>query len=639
MTADFSFVAEPRTDAPQAPRLPRSPLGFVLYFVRLRPWWYLGMFLSETVVSCSSILLPYAISEILRTATKPHNVSLFEAIATPFYLFGALSISEVIFSRLAGLLQFWLGPVQRQDATRALYHYLQYHSHRYFSNNFAGALAHRIGEAAMGVNQLLWAILFDFWPVAIVLSVSTILLARANTGLAVFVGVWALVFVGASFWLAKRCRPHAVKAAAARSETTGKLVDTVTNHASVRLFSRLGFERDYLDGYMAHELEAMRTSMWYAERVRWFQWISAATLKIGTLGYTLRLWNEGLIGAPEFVLATGLALLIINEARNLSRRFLEFFEFIGNVSNGVNTILVGHELVDRDNAIAPAISRGEIEFDRVGFAYAEDQKKIFDDLSVRILAGQRVGLVGLSGSGKSTFVNLILRMYEPQSGQIRIDGHDLASVTQDALHEQIGLIPQEPSLFHRSLRDNIRFGRLDASDAEVEHAAARARAHEFIAHMREGYDAMVGERGVKLSGGQRQRIAIARVILKNAPILILDEATASLDSITERAIQETLDDAMGGKTVIVVAHRLSTIAHLDRILVFDQGCIVEDGSHAQLLARCGTYHRLWQKQIDGFLPDSVGPGPVRSNGTSSAQSAEANLRRHSEWDALSTETV
>jgi ATP-binding cassette subfamily B protein len=300
--------------------------------------------------------------------------------------------------------------------------------------------------------------------------------------------------------------------------------------------------------------------------------------------------------------ATSLSLLIISEARNLSKRFLEFFEHIGNVSNGVYTIIQPHEIIDRDNAIAPIISQGRIEFRHVRFSYSPG-KPVFDNLSVTIQPGERVGLVGFSGSGKSTFVNLILRLFDPQSGQIVIDGVDIRDMTQDALHTQISLIPQDPSLFHRTLLENIRYGRLEATEKEVVEAAEKAHAHDFIAPMQQGYDALVGERGVKLSGGQRQRIAIARVILKNAPILILDEATSSLDSITEKAIQETLDLAMDEKTVIVVAHRLSTIAHLDRILVFDRGQIIEDGTHAKLLTQRGAYYRLWTMQAGGFLPE------------------------------------
>lgn len=593
--------------APNAPELPDTPFLFICYFVNQFRWWYVLMVLLEIAHATCGIMLPYAIGEMIRSVTR-HSTGdsklIFDILRQPLILFTSLSIGEVVFGRSAGLLQTILHPIHRQHIVRSLYAYLQQHSHRYLSSSFAGALAHRIAETSLGVTQTMQMMITEFMPVIIVYIVSTILLYRAYPPLAAFVGIWAVLFISISFWLATRCRIYSRKAAAARSETTGIIVDSVTNLTSSRLFARLGFERRYLNDQLKRELREVRKSNWYSERIRWFQFISAAILKIGTLYYSLSLWSQGKIAAADFVVATSLSLLIISEARNLSKRFLEFFEHIGNVANGVHTIIQPHEIIDRDNAINHAITKGSIEFRQVYFSYSSE-KTVFTNLSVTIQPGERVGLVGFSGSGKSTFVNLILRLFDPQSGQILIDGVDIKDMTQEALHSQISLIPQDPSLFHRTLLENILYGRLEASQAELIEAARKAYADDFIAQMKEGYDSLVGERGVKLSGGQRQRIAIARVILKDAPILILDEATSSLDSITEKAIQDTLDSAMNGKTVIVVAHRLSTIAHLDRILVFNHGRIIEDGTHSQLLAKGGAYQRLWQMQAGGFLPVSA----------------------------------
>jgi ATP-binding cassette, subfamily B, bacterial len=590
--------------APGAPPLPATPFRFICYFIGKYRWWYAAMVVLEAANSTCTILVPYATGQVIKAVTQAHeqSVALLATLSGPLWLFVALSIGEVVFSRAGGTCQIIIGPRQRQTVTRALYAYLQHHSHRYLSNDFAGSLAHRISETSMGVSQTLWTVIFDFWPMAIVFSVAVVILGHAHRGLAELVGIWAVFFVSTSFWLATRCRPYAVNAAAARSETTGKVVDAVTNLTSTRLFARLGFEREYLDAQLRKELRAVRESNWYSERVRWFQYIASAVLKVGVLYYALTLWGRGEITVAEFVVACTTALLIINEARNLSRRFLEFFEYVGNVANGVHTIVRPHEIVDVPEAVPARITRGRIEFRDVSFGYSPEQP-IFRNLSVTIPAGQRVGLVGFSGSGKSTFVSLILRLYDPQSGRILIDGTDIHLMTQESLHGQLSLIPQDPNLFHRSLMENIRYGRLEATEEEVMESARKAYAHEFIMQIKDRYESLVGERGVKLSGGQRQRIAIARVVVKNAPILILDEATSSLDSITEQAIQETLDEVMKGKTVIVVAHRLSTIAHLDRILVFDQGRIIEDGSHAELLARGGAYHRLWSRQAGGFVLD------------------------------------
>ncbi|MEC5387506.1 ABC transporter ATP-binding protein [Uliginosibacterium sp. H3] len=611
--------------APGVPHLPATPFRFILYFVAQYRWRYAGMVLFETLNATCGILIPYALSTIIKAVTATqglaaHAGSIIHSLRGPLVLFFAFSIGEVIFGRLAGAIQIRLGPRQRQNVSRHVYEYLQYHSHRYFSGNFAGALAHRISETSMGVTQTLWSIITEFWPITIIIGVSIALLFNAHAQLGIFASVWAVCFIGISFWLAKKCQPHAFKAASARSETTGVIVDSVTNVTSARLFARFGFERQNLDVTLASELQAVRRSNGYSERVRWFQFSASAVLKIGLLYYALTLWDAGMISVGDFVMAVSLSLLIINEARNLSRRFLEFFEYIGNVANGVHTIVQGHELVDDDDAKTLAVTRGAIEFRDVSFAYdgeKDDSARVFSHLDVSIPAGQRVGLVGLSGSGKSSFVSLLLRLYDPQGGQILIDGQDIRHVTQDSLHAQLSLIPQDPSLFHRSLLENIRYGRVEASDDEVVAAARKASAHEFIAEIKEGYAAMVGERGVKLSGGQRQRIAIARVILKNAPVLILDEATSALDSITENAIQNTLDEVMHGKTVIVVAHRLSTIAHLDRILVFANGRIVDDGTHNELLTRQGEYFRLWSRQAGGFLPEAS-PTPVHNEAPLSA---------------------
>ncbi len=600
--------SKPFQRAAEAPALPTNPVGFIWHFVNYFRWWYVVIVILEALHATCGIMLPYAIGEIIRGVTRSahDNKPVLDAMSQPLMLFVALSVGEVAFGRSAGLLQTIRHPIHRQHIVRSLYAYLQQHSHRYLSSSFAGALAHRISETSLGVTQTMAMLISEFMPVIIVYIVSTALLYRAYPPLAAFVGLWAVLFISISFWLATRCRIFARKAAAARSETTGNIVDAVTNLTSSRLFARLDFERQYLNEQLRRELIEVRKSNWYSERIRWFQFISAAILKIGTLFYSLSLWSQGKISAADFVVATSLSLLIISEARNLSKRFLEFFEHIGNVSNGVCTIIQPHEIIDRDNAIVHPITQGRIEFRQVQFSYSPE-KHVFDNLSVTIQPGERVGLVGFSGSGKSTFVNLILRLFDPQSGQILIDGVDIRDMTQDALHAQISLIPQDPSLFHRTLLENIRYGRLEATEAELIEAARKAYAHDFIVPMSDGYHSLVGERGVKLSGGQRQRIAIARVILKNAPILILDEATSSLDSITEKAIQDTLDLVMHDKTVIVVAHRLSTIAHLDRILVFDRGQIIEDGTHTKLLAQGGAYYQLWTMQAGGFLPEESNP--------------------------------
>jgi ATP-binding cassette subfamily B protein len=590
----------------RVPVLPGDPFSFLLHFFRYYRWWYVLIVILEIGASTSGILTPYAIGQIVGNVTDVIGAQeqIFTAVAFPLGLYVLLNLSEVIFSRASSACRINIAPRLRARVTSELYAYLQHHSHRFLSNNFAGALASRISETSMGVNMTLWTLIFDFLPIAVTLAVSIILLWHASVELSLFTLIWALLFLSISYWLARRCRPLAQKSAEARSTTTGKVVDAVTNLASVRLFAMLDFERGYLDGYLRNEISASRRWLWSNEKILWFQYLSALILKVGTLLFALLLWQRNHISVADFVMSVSLSLLIIGEVRNVSRRFIDLFEYIGNIANGVHTIVRDHEIVDRPDAQPLRITHGCIELRDVSFGYTP-HSKVFDGLNLRIEGGQRVGLVGYSGSGKSTLLNLILRLYDPQQGSILIDGQDIRDVTQQSLHEQISLIPQDPGLFHRTLLENIRYGRPDADRDEIELAARRADAHDFIQQMPSQYESLVGERGVKLSGGQRQRISIARVIVKNAPILIMDEATSSLDSITEQAIQNSLDTLMQNKTVIVVAHRLSTIAHLDRILVFNRGRIVEDGSHADLLAAGGAYARLWNRQANGFLVEET----------------------------------
>ncbi|MBL0952441.1 MAG: ABC transporter ATP-binding protein, partial [Pseudomonas sp.] len=548
---------------------------------------------------------PWGVGQFTRLVSE--GLSAEQALVVlqwPVLLFAGVVLLEVLFTRGATGVHIRVLPQQRRTVTHAVFAYLQQHSHRFVSSEFAGALAHRVSEVALGVNQTLSILLFDLIPLVVTLSLATLLLWTASSLLAAFMFGWSVLFILVCYHLAKRSHPLAQQYSSARSTSTGKVVDAVTNLTNIRLFARHSYEHGYLGDFLEREVGAAYRSFGYMEKIRWFQSLSGMSLKIGVLLLSLYLWRSGQISIATFVMSTSLSLLIINDVASLSRRFLEFFEATGNIANGVRTLIRPHEVVDKPDAGKLEVSQGRVDFRNVTFGYAPD-KPIFEQLDLVIPAGQRVGLVGSSGSGKSTLLNLLLRLYDVNGGHVLIDGTDVREVTQHSLHQQIGLIPQEPGLFHRSIRENIHYGRLDASQDELAAAIHRAGASAFIESMDKGYDSLVGERGVKLSGGQRQRIAIARVLLKNAPILVMDEATSSLDSITERFIQDKLDEIMEGKTVIVVAHRLSTVAHLDRILVFDKGRVVEDGSHQELLKKRGYYYRLWSRQSDGMFNEEA----------------------------------
>ncbi|MGR8949796.1 MAG: ABC transporter ATP-binding protein [Gammaproteobacteria bacterium] len=583
--------------------LPQSPFTFCVRYLRIYGLVVGFILLFEAGQSACSILLPYAIKQIMDTVAlagdSPENIW---ALLTPsLWLFAGFNLGVVLFSRASGTILVMLGPALRRRIRRELFQHLQQHSQRYFLSNFAGSLSNRIAEVSMSVAHTLWTILFDFWPLAISFLVSLYLLSAVHLKLALTLAAWVVSYVLISYWLATKCRVYARKFAAARSVVSGKIVDSVSNIMNAKLFARRDFEKHYLEHYLDLEVSRARETYWFMEWIRWFQYIAAMILMIGIVGYALVIWADDGMTVGEFTMAASLSLLLIEQARGLSRRFLEFFEYIGNINDGVNIIVIPHEVTDTTTEEL-VVNKARIEIDHLGFEYVTG-KPVFEDLTLNIEAGEKVGLVGFSGSGKSSLLNLILRLFEPQSGEIRVDGQNVANVTQESLRASIAMIPQDPMLFHRSLMENIRYGRLDASDEEVIEAAKKAHAHEFIIETEHGYNSLVGERGVKLSGGQRQRIALARAILKSSPILLLDEATSSLDSVTERHIQDSLSYLMQDKTVLVIAHRLSTLSHLDRIIVFHEGRIIEDGNHAELLAQEGHYATMWAMQAGGFLPD------------------------------------
>jgi len=584
---------------------PKRPWGFVWHYLSLYPGWYWSIALLQIGAAMTATLMPYAIGRITGAVSEGlwDNVDLWQASLPALGLLFGLAVAQMLFARGATLCMIMVRPQQKIRIIRELFAYLQQHSPRYFSEHFAGSLAHRISEGSIGLLEITWSLVVEMLPILVVLITSLVLLTLASPWL----GLGLLLWVGAYSWLAfvlsRKAQVLASSHAQARSVTTGKIVDAVGNLSSIRLFARQGFELDYLTRYQNEEKQAAQRSFFYQEKIRLLQDSLSVVLRVGLVVLALYLWHVGKIDVGQLVMVATLGLMIVAQCSFLSMQFMHFFEFIGNIENSINTLLQPHEMPDRDNAVPARIEKGSIHFRDVSFGYTPD-KPIFKHFTLDIRAGQRVGIVGFSGSGKSTLLSLLLRSYDPQSGTIEVDGLDIQGMTQQSLHTHIALIPQEPGLFHRSLRENIGYGDVNASDAQIILAAKRAHAHAFITQMPEGYEALIGERGVKLSGGQRQRIAIARALLKNAPIMVLDEATASLDSETESLIQGSLDDIMADKTVLVVAHRLSTIAHLDRIVVLDKGQIVEDGSHSQLLERRGLYYRLWQRQSDGLLSET-----------------------------------
>jgi ATP-binding cassette subfamily B multidrug efflux pump len=479
------------------------------------------------------------------------------------------------------------------------------HDVAYFQADFAGRLANRIAQAGPAIRDIAVTLLDTLLYVAIFAATALGVFASVSVWLTMPMLIWIGLYIALLRYFVPRAQARSLKNADARSALVGRIVDSYTNILTVKLFARTEEERSAVRGALERHTETFLAQFRLITGVTGVLSIMNSLLLVSTAGLSILLWSRGQMTSGEA--ATGLALVmrILAMSGWVMQTVRGIFENVGVVQESMLTIARPHGIVDAPTAPPLVVDRGEIVFDRVAFHYGKEGG-VIQNLSFRIAPGEKVGLVGPSGAGKSTITSLLLRLHDLEAGRILLDGQDIATVRQDSLREAIAVVTQDTSLLHRSIRDNIAYGRPGASQREIEEAARLAHADAFIAELsdhrdRTGYDAQVGERGVKLSGGQRQRIAIARVILKNAPILVLDEATSALDSEVEGAIQDSLATLMEGKTVIAIAHRLSTIAALDRLIVLDRGEIVEEGSHAALLDRNGVYARLWRRQSGGFL--------------------------------------
>ena len=482
-------------------------------------------------------------------------------------------------------------------------------SMEFYQDEFAGRVAAKVMQSALAVRDICM-ILGDILVFVLIYFVTLVaVVGNFNLWMLLpFLG-WVVLYGFALRYFVPRLSRVAQSQADARSLMTGRITDAYTNIATVKLFSHAGREAGYARSAMQEFLQTVHRQMRLVSGFEIVNHILSMLLIISTAGMVLWLWTQGRVGIGAVAAATAMALRLSGISHWVMWEMASLFEQVGTVQDGINTLSRSHTINDLPDAKALIVTQGEVRFEDVNFSYG-GPRPVIQNLSLRIAPGEKIGLVGRSGSGKSTIVNLLLRFYDVEQGRVLIDGIDIHHVTQDSLRAQVGMVTQDTSLLHRSVRDNILYGRPDATDVDMIAAAKRAEAHDFILNLmdakgRIGYDAHVGERGVKLSGGQRQRIAIARVMLKDAPILLLDEATSALDSEVEAAIQASLYRLMEGKTVVAIAHRLSTIAAMDRLIVLDKGRIVEEGSHRDLLATGGLYARLWAHQSGGFLGEEA----------------------------------
>lgn len=566
------------------------------------PWAFILLVFGIVTIEVLGLYLPIIYKDVIDTlavSSIGDPVSKAQLLGY-IYLIGALMFAIWTLHRVCGLAGTHLVSRVMSNLLDTSFTYLHGHSYAFFNNSFIGSLVTKVSRFSRSYEKIFDQLAWNLMPTILTVVLTIIVLYQLDRLFGLILIGWTALFLVLTMGFMRYQLRYDVAVAESESETTGHIADTITNHLNLKLFAATQTETRHFNR-ITRTLQKTRETAWtldtVSQGIRGFMMIS---LEFSVMIIAINFWSAGKLTIGEVSLIQVYLVKITNEIWGLGRYLRKIFEAMADAQEMTEILLEPHEVMNKPGATKLAVKHGEILFDNVSFGY-HDKTSILDEFSCKIQPGERVALIGQSGGGKTTIVKLLFRFFDLNSGSIRIDGHDIATVTQDSLREQIALVPQEPILFHRSLLENIRYARPDATVTQVIKAAKLAHCHEFIVRTPEQYETLVGERGVKLSGGERQRIAIARAILKNAPILVLDEATSSLDSESERYIQESLRELMKGRTTIVIAHRLSTIMQMDRIVVIEKGKIVEEGTHSQLLkVKKGTYQKLWQIQAGSF---------------------------------------
>lgn len=588
---------------------PRRPVAFLAYFLkRLTLWQKLALFLifvGSIAATISSFAILYSFKLLVDNLTTVDTADVWGALRYPFLLIILFCFAHSLSFRIRDTIDAFSVPYIQNALRELLLSNLLRHSHEYFHDRFSGELVNKLGNVNQAFSNLMWdRFINGFVPTGAAILSSLVILGGIDINLSAILLVATITLILAVRFLGHYVGNASAHLADTESAISGQVVDTITNISSVKGFASGAYEMGLLRAIQRPFVKAYQRSLLW-QNIFWGVFNFATNvLIIIMIWYLIAHWSTGQYSTGDIAVCILILWDMWERLANFSYQLTLVSGDLGRMQSALNEFVVPIGVQDRDNAAELVVPHGQITFDRMGFTY-QSGHRVFDDFQLVIPPAQKIGIVGLSGAGKTTLCHLLMRNYDVTSGIIAIDGQDIAGVTQDSLRRNIAVIPQDPSLFHRSLYENILYGRPEASEAEVMAAAKAAQAHDFILATPEGYNTLVGERGVKLSGGQRQRIAIARAILKDAPILILDEATSALDSDTERLIQTALDTAMQGRTTLVVAHRLSTLAHMDRLIVMQNGRIVEDGTQAELMALDGAFAHLWSLQAGGFLPHKI----------------------------------
>ncbi len=584
-------------------KIPQKPIPFMWFVLKKSRKWSTLAILAVTFAQVLDGAFLLVLRELTDSATTAVSAGFDEKSLNSLWVWVIVFPSLYFFTesvwRISGFSGMRLVTDSEKNVSSELFKYLIEHSRSYFNSKFAGSLVNKVGNATKGISSMFSNVLWQFYPLIVNLIVNLVLVLSIDKMLGLIFIVWVTVFLCFNFYLVKKKQHLSFAVASAGSESKGKMVDTVSNIATVHANASHKYELNFVGGFLEQYRKKHLKSWMASEWILFINGLLLAIFVFGMLSVTILAMKNSDVTLGSLVLIISMTVSLMQSLFFIGHKMTDAIDDYSQIEEGLRELIIPYSITDKSGAKKLSKSKGHIVFKDVSFKFGKTV--LFNNFSLEVKAGEKIGIVGVSGAGKTTLTDLLLRNHDVGGGIITVDGHDVRDITRDSLRKQIAFVPQDVSLFHRTVLENIRYGNLKASDSQVVAAAKKAQAHDFIKFFPDAYDTYVGERGVRLSGGQRQRIAIARAFLKSSPILVLDEATSALDSQSEVLVQAALARLMGNKSVIAIAHRLSTLRIMDRIVVLDKGKIVEEGTHDSLLLQKGVYAKLWNHQVKGFI--------------------------------------